>query len=193
MIIIKDDVIPTDYQDFIEKFVQTEIPWFYLPDISGTGKAFKDPNWHASNGFFHLAAIDGVINSTFFKNDFNLESLIIDLEKSFEVSIKELLRVKLNLTGPITGYKPTNFCSPHVDWPDRKHHVMLYYINDSDGDTVFFKTPTDMYNEDLEITHRVTPKKGRCVLFDGSMYHTQSNPINTSARFNLNINIILND
>jgi hypothetical protein len=193
MIIIKDDIIPKDYQDFIEQFVQTEIPWFYLPDISGTGKTFKDSNWHPSGGFYHLAAIDGVINSTFFKDQFNLESLITVLAKGFDIEIKELLRTKFNLTTPITGYKSNNFCSPHTDIPDKKHYVMLYYINDSDGDTIFFETPTDMYNEELVVTNRVTPKKGRCVLFDGSLYHTQSNPIYTPARLNININVVLND
>ena len=193
MIVIKDNVIPKDYQDFIEEFVKTEIPWFYLSDISGTGKTFKDPNWHPSNGFYHLAAIDGVINSEFFRDKFNLESLIVMLAKEFNVDIKELLRTKLNLTTPIPGYKSNNFCSPHTDIPDRKHYVMLYYINDSDGDTIFFEKPNDMYNEDLIITHRVTPQKGRCVLFDGSIYHTQSNPIHTPARFNININVVLND
>lgn len=190
MIVIKDDIIPKDYQDFIEQFVQTEIPWFYLSDISGTGKTFKDPNWRSSSGFFHLAAIDGTINSVFYKDRFNLESFIDTLIKKFDVQITELLRAKFNLTTPIPGYQANNFCSPHVDIPDRKHFVMLYYINDSDGDTIFFKTPTDMYNEELVITQRVEHKKGRCVLFDGSLYHTQSNPIHTPIRLNLNINFI---
>jgi hypothetical protein len=192
MIIVKDDIIPKDYQDFIEKFVTTQIPWFYLPDISGVGKTFKDPNWHPSGGFYHLGALNGVINSEFFRDKLNLESLIVMLAKEFNVNIKELLRTKLNLTTPVPGYKSNNFCSPHTDY-SIPHVVMLYYVNDSDGDTIFFEEPKDMYNEDLIITQRITPKKGRCVLFDGSLYHTQSSPINTPARINININVVLND
>jgi len=44
------------------------------------------------------------------------------------------------------------------------HLVVLYYVNDSDGDTVFF-------NKQNEIVKSVSPKKGRVVAFDGSIYH----------------------
>lgn len=191
MIKIIDDIVPKEMQDHIETFFLRDIPWFYHPDISGyNGKEFKDKNFFPSGGFYHLAAYDGIINSEFYKENFNLADLVSKLAGAFEVEIQELIRIKLNLTTPVYGYRPNNFCSPHIDTP-KPHHVMLYYANDSDGDTVFFETPTDLENEEYKITRRVTPKKGRCVLFDGSMYHTQSNPIKNSVRMNMNINVVL--
>ena len=42
---------------------------------------------------------------------------------------------------------------------------MIYYVNDSDGDTVILdKTFPD--KEDAAVLHTVSPKKGRAVLFD---------------------------
>jgi len=60
--------------------------------------------------------------------------------------------------------------SPHVDLPF-DHLVVLYYVNDADGDTVFF-------NEKNEIIKSVSPKRGRVVAFDGSIYHGGGVPKN---------------
>ena len=65
------------------------------------------------------------------------------------------------------------------------HLVMLYYVNDSDGDTILYdKTLDDIpyeinYPEEycnLEIVHKITPKKGRILFFDGRYYHSPSTP-----------------
>ncbi len=68
----------------------------------------------------------------------------------------------------------------HVDQPNRKHIVALYYPNKSDGDTFFF-------DSDQNIIHRETPERGKVVVFDGSQYHSSSSPSETT-RFTLNIN-----
>ena len=65
--------------------------------------------------------------------------------------------------------------TPHIDIKEN-HFVMLYYVCDSDGDTI-------IYNEQIEsetytVQRRVTPKQGRVVLFDGSYYHTAEQPLN---------------
>ena len=52
------------------------------------------------------------------------------------------------------------------------HWVCLYYVCDSDGDTILFD---DNENE----IQRVSPKKGRIVFFDGSIKHCSSSPAKT--------------
>ena len=64
--------------------------------------------------------------------------------------------------------------SPHVDIED-DHFVMLYYVCDSDGDTIIFNEKEK--SEKYTIQKRVTPKQGRVVLFDGAFYHTAEQPI----------------
>ena len=70
----------------------------------------------------------------------------------------------------------------NVDIP---HLVMLYYVNDSDGDTILYdKTLDDIPYEvqypdeycNLNIAHRIAPKKGRVLFFDGRCYHSPSTP-----------------
>ena len=73
-------------------------------------------------------------------------------------------RVFLHMPSPNPGLDDI-----HVDMPFN-HWVFLYYVNDSDGDTVFFK---DDGKTELK---RVTPKKGRGVFFNGLIKHCSTRP-----------------
>ncbi len=80
----------------------------------------------------------------------------------------------------------------HVD-TDKKCYSVVYYINDSDGDTLFYnKTLKDFSYDNFnslrferswkekqkeiftEIAFSKTPEKGTAVVFDGSIYHASS-------------------
>jgi hypothetical protein len=190
MIKVIENIFDLETQDFIENLAMTDVPWFYYHDISGANNHFKDINYFPSGGFSHVAFNNGKPNSLLFKELLNLNNLMNLIAEKFEATIEEFYRVKLNLTTPIYGYKENNFCSPHRDLII-PHHVFLYYINDSDGDTIFFENSEIRVKEDLKISHRITPKKGSCVLFDGSIYHTQANPIKSSVRLNINADVRL--
>jgi len=71
---------------------------------------------------------------------------------------------------------------PHVDDMENKHYVLLCYLNDSDGDTV-------MYDNDMTEVCRVSPKRGKFILFDGSIYHSASPPTKTNNRIVFNYNL----
>ena len=66
-----------------------------------------------------------------------------------------------------------NETRPYIDEGD-EHIVVLYYVVDSDGDTVIYNERT----ESLTYTEkqRVTPKQGRVVIFEGGQYHTAEQP-----------------
>ena len=183
---IIENVFPKDLQDFFEDYVtQNTFAWFYQKDIATDNHAFDDKNYFPSSGFTHVALDRGYVNSGHFTTGINLEARVVDLAEAFNVEMENIIRVKLNLTTPVPGYQSNNYCSPHTDF-EEPHWVFLYYINDSDGDTIFFNNSTD-----LEIIKRVTPKKGTAVLFDGKIYHTQSNPITSASRINMNVNVFL--
>ena len=71
----------------------------------------------------------------------------------------------------------------HIDIPF-SHLVVLYYVNDTDGDTFIFDKFADLDNlksptineSESTIIKRVSPKKGRALLFDGRRYHSSSGP-----------------
>jgi hypothetical protein len=71
----------------------------------------------------------------------------------------------------------------------------LYYLNDSDGDTFIFDktlkdTPKVTSDTKYEIIKRITPKKGRAILFDGNKYHSSSGPTK-GVRCILNFNLLI--
>jgi hypothetical protein len=74
---------------------------------------------------------------------------------------------------------------PHVDgYRDRAFKVAVYYVNDTDGDTVLFKetindiAPEEIQNTILTFDQSIPPKKGRLIVFDGNIYHAVGKPKN---------------
>jgi hypothetical protein len=74
-----------------------------------------------------------------------------------------------------------NFNIPHKDL-DTEHYVFLYYVNDSDGDTIIF-------DDNNKIIDKIKPKKGRILLFDGNLLHSSSHPILSKKRIVINIDL----
>ena len=69
------------------------------------------------------------------------------------------------------------------------HIVALYYVMDSDGDTIIYNEREE--SESYTVKQRVTPKQGRMVIFDGRLYHTAEQP-NKSIRCIVNYDILSN-
>lgn len=74
---------------------------------------------------------------------------------------------------------------PHIDSLN-KHLVLLYYVNDSDGDTIIFDL-----NDKTKKLASISPKKGRLVVFNGEHYHSSSPPTKFDSRIVINTNIEL--
>ena len=112
------------------------------------------------------------------------------LEEKANITVKELYRIRLALNTSV-GKEVQHY--PHVDLTE-PHKVLLYYVNDSDGDTFMFN---EMYNLDtieekeelktFTLKERVTPKKNKAIIFDGLRYHSSSKPVKNTARYIINV------
>lgn len=104
--------------------------------------------------------------------------------------IAQVIRFKSNLLtqNPSVGNR---FHLPHIDGP-APHFALLYYVNESDGDTVFFneRYANGVERVEATISQRVTPKRGRAVVFNGMQFHASSHPIQSRYRIALNFNFI---
>ncbi len=106
-----------------------------------------------------------------------------------------LIRVRLGLFPRNPEDVP--FHNPHVDFYE-PHMVGLYYVNDSDGDTVVFDQTADQVTVQESVTlannrrftemGRVTPQKGRMAFFDGKHYHASMHPMKSSHRIVITFN-----
>lgn len=104
--------------------------------------------------------------------------------KECNITYTRVLRLKFNILPKGNG--SGKYHTPHVD-QDRPHNVFLYYVNDSDGDTYFFNERLGYNGIDFTVDQSVSPKMGRAVFFDGSIYHASSSPVESNMRCILNI------
>lgn len=98
-----------------------------------------------------------------------------------------IVRLKANILLQNPLATPDNYNIPHQD-SGAECYSMVYYCNDSDGDTFLFNEFYDPSAppERLTIHQRVSPKRNRAVLFESNRYHASSNPIVSKDRFVLN-------
>jgi len=170
-----DDIVPVYMQDYLENLVKSKmepflgLEFFYSENLSLEGKDAGEYgfgcNIQDSNPIYYHPQHHLITTPLYlFCNALNLAIFKIHQIRSWIQTPQE----------------KSNTFLPHKDHPN-PHYVLLYYVNDSDGDTVFF--------EDDEVTEikRISPKKGRIAFFDGSIYHAASNPtLNPRLVFNYN-------
>lgn len=176
-IIIIDDVIPESSQILVEnQILHHDFPWCYASGISkGDG---SDKNSGFSNLVYSDAKNFEIKNEIAFK--LLLPIVYIGVKKAYEKNIAALKRIRLGMF--IKNQNGKKFHLPHID-QEFFHYAMLYYVTDSDGPTTFF--------DDLLIREKVEPKRGRCVIFDGSIYHSSACPEKHDRRVTCNYNFLL--
>lgn len=104
------------------------------------------------------------------------------LSDKFNLSGLNIFRVKANLRPQVLGAVSESFDIPHIDM-NEDHIAMIYYVNDSDGDTFIF-------NDDMHIIDRVSPKKGRVLVMNGKRRHAAGHPVKNQNRVVMNFNFL---
>ena len=191
-IIILDNFLPKSYEDEIEKhFSSLEFPWYYNPGVSYSQEEnakfiANDSNIKETDGFVHRLIIENAKVSGY--GDL-VRPIMYFVEDKFKVNVNYIIRARAVMIykNPVFG---EFYNVPHVDDMNR-HMTLIYYVNDSDGDTVIFKEKyvNGISYSKKNVERRVEPKKGRAVLFDGHRYHTGSVPTyNNRMLINFNFN-----
>jgi hypothetical protein len=187
-----EDLVEPALADEIERLmVSGGFPWYFYTNVNSTVRPedrpthttviFDDSRYEESFGFSTLLFPTEEPNSPLFHYPKRLLELFLN---RYQLRPQKLHRVKANLlvrSASPSGPRPF---SPHVDMPI-PHWVMIYYVNDSDGDTVILdKTYPD--RENASVLHSVSPKKGRAILFDGRHYHCGTCPSKHDTRIVFN-------
>ena len=209
-ILIFDDLVSSKIADNLENFFINESNWNIGLTTTGTS-AFSNKTIEKFNltklyeqfqfGFPIIDRSHNLLNLT--QSFFVLYPLInFSLKQGFVWDADNILRVKANLQTRAPKESKGKYNFPHVDINEpnltEKITTILYYVNDSDGDTFFFKNQIkDIYGDpknldNLEIVKKVSPKKGRLVEFNGSRLHAGSHPIENELRIVVNYNILFN-
>lgn len=165
---IIENFIPQSCQDYIENVSFQRFDWRYLPDASGLDYQTNIP------AFSHMFLENGEIKSPWYPN---FEPILIMMSEASKLSLDKLDRIRFGLYLPLLGAPEHN--NIHNDYSE-PHTVVLYYVNDSDAPTYFF-------NQQHQVIDTVMAKKGRAVIFDGSILHASSCP-KVGSRITLNLN-----
>lgn len=191
-----ENVIPLDHQNYI-KDVMTgfSFPWVLNKNIVSGDDCFLNQK-NNPPGFNHFFYEHNKSTSQFFDMVYPIVLSLTSHVKN--LPINRLIRMRGNLTLANQSRDMEQFM-PHIDsfFP---HYVAIYYVNDSDGDTIIFNETNDDYDpgeKDIQkiktgpfsIKQRVTPKQGKVLLFPGNHYHTASFCKDTDFRCLININL----
>jgi hypothetical protein len=166
---VYDNVLPEELSDAIENLVlnDTSMKWAYRKNISGA-KGDNVP------GFACLLYSPSYIDKEY---SFFFHQILYTLSNYLNFIVQKIFYSRLFLL--TTSLNPTPLLKGIHNDMDVPHWVCLYYVNDTNGDTLFF----DENNNEIK---RVSPKKGRIAFFDGSIKHCSSTP-SIDDRFVVNI------
>lgn len=204
-----DDAIQSGLADLFEKTVYDNLFSWYRP-VAGfssvtenypIGKLMAhDSRVVDSPQLVHSVYIEGTKRSCHYTLVMEvIKDIVTNVWGKYDVKV-QVGRAKINLLPlqylPLEGdfYNPVHI-DPYLndienlDVPENMGQVnMLYYINDSDGDTFFF--PGEHMTDYKDPAYRVSPKKGRVVFFEPDQYHASSPPRKTTSRLVLNVNLL---
>lgn len=102
----------------------------------------------------------------------------------------ELQRVKVNFNPKVSKIYKDNCMHPHCDM-NTGGFTAVYYVNNSDGDTIIFNEKTMkpfLTGEELSIKKRVRNKRGRLVVFNQDYLHAGMLPVSSDYRVVINFN-----
>lgn len=122
-------------------------------------------------------------------------SILDEYAKRNNAIITNVMRMKINnqTKSMWPEWDAETCCNEiHYDNSEPNNKTLVYYINDSDGDTILFDTLYDGTEREYTMKElmRVTPKQGRAVVFDTWRFHAPQNPTYTPRRYLLNINFM---
>ena len=193
-----------DYITHMQSF-----PWYSGYDISYEffkseklkSCVIKSKNAVQSFCFQHFVILSNIpkdkINSTSDKFSKDVFWSVIEKHGLWKKEDITIDRLKFNLQTQNTFQQsPELHNIPHVDqpFPENNSWVMIVYLNSSDGDTVLFNERFDntIKTETTE-RMRVTPVKGKSLIFKGDIFHASSNPIMNNQRIVMNVNFSINE
>ena len=178
--VIESALSETDYNNLFSIVVGNQIAWYYHPMYHNLELKPNDDG--STHGFMHNFFDKEKISSDYIHL---IDPIMGKIQSHFGKSLIPI-RVKMNMTLNI-GKQVEQYA--HIDRKDLLGHgskwkTAIYYVNDSDGDTLFF-------DNEKNIVHRQTPKANTLVIFDGETYHAPQLPLVTDKRIVININVLL--
>lgn len=183
---IENILSESDHNRLHNKLTSFEFDWHYLPgtvppDVKKVVSESNQFNLYESEQFIHLMYDQKPLSPYWHL----VEPILINITTRLDREVVEIGRIKSNMLIQNTSGNHNVNC-PHVDRDTAGWHSLVYYVDDSDGNTVLFNKKGHQGFNGLEIKDTASPKKNSAVLFESDWYHTSTNPVDNSRRIVLN-------
>tara|TARA_R100001015_G_C4621096_1_gene178219 strand:+ start:604 stop:1173 length:570 start_codon:yes stop_codon:yes gene_type:complete len=183
--IVENFLSPTYHKELLNSLDSFNMPWFLQKNIS---LQEDDKSSHKNFGF----------NRTYYDENGWRGDYTVEIMKPAVYQIMDTvggvqpLRVRADMTMQSDKEHKHGI---HIDYPTANITTILY-INDSDGDTIFYEERTSDTTKryqpsDLTEMKRVTPVANSLVIFDGFQLHTGCSPMKNSNRILINSNYLV--
>ena len=193
-IIVIDDFVTLEYQEKIKQEllgVNNNFPWFHTEDVTDAGELTSQHRPALAHQYVNLNDDDVSEIESIFHHLFT--PLLSKACQHLKMPQTEVIQGRSFLQFPLRNIDTSVVDTPHIDLDEGEEHiVVLYYVIDSDGDTVIYneRKKSLTYTE----KQRVTPKQGRVVIFEGGQYHTAAQPTKgTRCIVNYNLDYYYDD
>jgi ectoine hydroxylase-related dioxygenase (phytanoyl-CoA dioxygenase family) len=187
--LIVENFIPKSYQEEIKKLCLHTPGWMYTNDVTFADRVPTKGAAPAMGLGFRMNATTLSPHYNFLAPMAHIACDRVNYDYNDVINCRSFLQFPLSTVSE----RPVDPC--HIDIP-KDHLVLLYYVMDSDGDTIFVDKTLPKNNvqesvtiETAKIIKRVTPKQGTAVIFDGRTYHTAEQP-KSGMRCIINFDIV---
>jgi hypothetical protein len=197
MIKVYEDIINKAQSDDLMLYLTSNQPkWSFC---SATVSHMYEPKFNNNECLHdrpqHVCVVfenSNIIDQTIFQKIMPIVSNYFVKENILDGQIE---RIKVNSIFKDHEYNNSWYHFPHVDFTDnwdlenKEYTSLIYYVNDSDGDTFIFDKVEHGSNDrfDLNVEERISPKQGKISSFPSNQYHASSNPITSYRRLAINI------
>lgn len=181
------DLLPASYHEILCREFKNNVDWKFTDSASGVYDNYDKNNSNIKDSiqFVHSIAEDNNGISPVY-------SLVLPIiwffEKESGLTVKNILRIKANcLTNNGNDIK---YNAPHIDVTKPGYASLIYYVNDSDGDTILFNEYYEGYPiSTFSQQKQITPKKGKLVMFPSKLFHSGNFPVLSPFRSVINLNV----
>jgi hypothetical protein len=182
--IIIENLISEDLQKELIEVLKYNSYWYLSPATSGESVAI-DPNDSSIKDSPQM--IHELVNHNEASSHLGEVAFIMceNLEHRLNCKIHNVIRIKSNMLYQNEGAKDF-YHPPHIDSVNANHISVVYYVEDSDGDTLLFDKTADEGHLDLSVSYSSQPTQGKAIVFPSKLFHTSKNPVVNSTRIILN-------
>ena len=167
---VVDNFIPKSLENKLDNILSYHLHYQYVPNTVEKNDEDYCPSF--SRKIYHQLELENTDKDYLF----TLSPLYVFLN-SQNLFLHNILQARIFFQIPSIA-PPIH--KPHVDL-NVPHQVCLYYVNDSDGDTI-------IYDSTGKTIRKISPKKGRMIFFNGNLKHSASTPTqNHRAVINYNV------